>query len=182
MCYLLHLGLREGSRLADNSLSFGYLAISCLQCLFQYTKILAFWGWHICKCCLVTPGTDKMSSWAWLGFTLYFLLEAGDLLCPWNQWEVWWAEVLRQSRFWGEAQENPQNIYNNHSGCFVTPAGFTFVQTQCPRVSLVVLVLWMWHLFSLNVSLLLDIIMIQFQCTEHWWQFTEHLHITIFIC
>lgn len=24
----------------------------------------------------MTPGSDKMSSWAWLAFTLYFLLEA----------------------------------------------------------------------------------------------------------
>lgn len=82
MCYLLHLGLREVSRLSDNSLSFGYLVILCLQCPFQYSKILPFWGWHICHCCLVTPGSDKMSSWAWLGFYSLFFVRGWGLALP----------------------------------------------------------------------------------------------------
>lgn len=119
-------------------MSFGYLAISCLQSLFQYTKIVPFWGWQICNCCLVTPGSDKISFGAWLGFTLYFLLEAGDLLCSLNQWEVWWAEILSQGSFWGGKQENPQNIYSN-SGCFVTLLALPLFRSQCLGLSLVVL-------------------------------------------
>ena len=53
MWYLLQVGLKavhgeRFSRLSDNSLSLGYLAISCLQYIFQQNKILPFLGLHIC--------------------------------------------------------------------------------------------------------------------------------------
>lgn len=70
MWYLLQVGLKavhleRFSRLTDNSLSFGYLGVSCLLYIWQQTEILPFLGLteYLWNCCLVTVGRDSVTSW-----------------------------------------------------------------------------------------------------------------------